>query len=132
MNSPNYKKQCVEIDDLQLNDEFKRIPADYAYWSGLYSEAKQVYLLAKIERSHVWARTRLELRETLTMQGERVTEARLDAEAEVNDEYHHARQEEALAEVEMVRLNGVLEAIKTKREMLISLGAHVRQEMKTF
>jgi hypothetical protein len=124
-------KECVTIDAAQLHDEFMRIPADYAYYSQQYADAKRVYLLDKMERGSIWARIRLETRETLTMQGERVTEARLDTEAEINEEYCDAKRKEIMSEVEMVKLYGILEAIKTKREMLISLGAHIRQEMKT-
>lgn len=124
-------KECVTIDAAQLHDEFMRVPSDYAYYSQQYADAKKVYLLAKMERGSIWARIRLETRETLTMQGERVTEARLDTEAEINEEYCDAKHKEIYAEIEMVKLYGILEAIKTKREMLISLGAHIRQEMKT-
>ena len=124
-------QECVDIDTRQLELEFQRVPADYAYWSEKYADAKQDYLLAKAGRATVYARVRLETREALTMQGERVTEARLDSEVEISDEYIAARRTEVLNEVEMVRLHGFLEALRTKREMLISIGAHVRQEMKT-
>ena len=124
-------QECVDIGTRQLDLEFQRVPADYAYWSEQYAEAKKSYLLAKANTKSTYARVRLETRETLTMQGERVTEARLDSEVEINAEYADARRSEILSEVEMVRLYGFLEAIKSKREMLISIGAHVRQEMKT-
>jgi hypothetical protein len=124
-------KDCVTIDQTNLQDEYQRIAADYAYWSEKCSVSQQTYLLRKMERQRMWAQTKIELRETLTMQGERVTEARLDTETEVNDEYCAAKEMEIIAEVDYTKLKGYLEAIKTKREMLISLGAHMRQEMKT-
>ena len=124
-------RECVSIDQANLQEECQRIAADYAYWSEKCAKAQQTYLLRKMERQRMWAQTKIELRETLTMQGERVTEARLDTEIEVNDEYCAAKEMEVISEVEYVKLKGYLEAIKTKREMLISLGAHLRQEMKT-
>jgi hypothetical protein len=41
-----------------------------------------------------------------------------------------ARAKEVAADAERVRLYGVLDALRSKRDMLISLGAHIRAEMQ--
>jgi len=130
MEAKDYQRQCVTIDDQNLHVEFCRVPADFAYWSSQYAGAKDCYMKAKLEREITRARLRMELREMLVQSGERVTEARIDSEVDVNPEWEDVRTREIEAEIDVVRLHGVLESIRTKREMLISLGAHVRQEMK--
>ena len=46
------------------------------------------------------------------------------------DEYRDVKSHEIRAEVERSRIRGVLDAILAKRDGLISLGAHIRAEMR--
>jgi hypothetical protein len=107
-----------------------RVPADLAYWNAQYAAANERFLTAKIEaertRSSLW----LEHRAKLEDAGKKPTEKMVDAAVESDDRNYDARVALMRAEVEKGRLNGILDAVRTKRDMIVSIGAHQRAEMQ--
>jgi hypothetical protein len=130
LNVDPYLVECVETDPLNLEREFVRLPSDYAYWSELYSRALTAMLLAKLKTKRVGARLRIGMREILEARKGKATESMVDAAVIESQEMQDTENEELAAEVEKVRLAGVLEAVKTKRECLVSIGATLRKEME--
>jgi hypothetical protein len=126
-----YLKDCVRIEPLALEEEFVRLPADLAYWNDRYSEAYKYHLERKIIREQLGAELSSKIRDGLEVAKKtRVTIAEVDGELLLNPEYQQARAKEVAADAERVRLYGVLDALRSKRDMLISLGAHIRAEMQ--
>lgn len=125
----SYLTECVSIDPLRLQEAFANIPAELAYWNEQYAEALRKQLHAKIEKDRLSAQIFFEKRVELKESDIRPTEAVLKAAVESDARYNVARSEEADAHAEAIRLKGVAEAVRTKRDMLVSLGAHVRAEM---
>lgn len=121
--------EAVQIEPLALQEEFIRTPRDLAYWNERYRNANQAFLESKIELERVEARQRIWHRERLVNEGGKVTESMVDAAVAMDDELYAARMEHVKKEVEKTRVNGVLDAIRAKRDSLISIGAHVRAEM---
>lgn len=119
--------EAVSIDPLNLEAEFADIPARLAEYNEKYAVAFRRHLAAKhlVERTH----STVYLRKREEASGERVTEALLTARVEVDEEYIDAQQTAAIAESNKVRLWGVLDALRAKRDALISIGAHARAEM---
>lgn len=126
-----YLHKCVSIDPLQLQQEFAEVAAELAYWNAQYADALGRQLLAKIDREKLAGQLFFDKRQELHDKDDgRVTEAAIKAAIEIDSQYNVARSEEADAQAEAVRLKGVAEAVRTKRDMLVSLGAHVRAEME--
>jgi hypothetical protein len=69
------------------------------------------------------------IREELLAKGDKATEKTVEASVECDAEYQEVRYRYVEAEAEKVRLAGIMEAMKSKKEMLISLGANLRVEM---
>lgn len=127
-----YLDDCVEIDELAIQDEYIRVSPDYAYWSERYSEAYKHHLELELNRKTIKAQAAKEVRaqiEGMRSAG-RVTVAEVDADVEVNSEYLVAKMAEIEADAKVKKLQGILEALRIKKEMLISLGAHLRQDMQ--
>jgi len=127
----SYLKSCVQIEPLALEEEYVRLPADLAFWNQRYSEVYRYWLERKVVLNEVRARIQIEERERLEMlaKGKRVTIGEVEDALILNPEYQQAKMKEIAAEAEKVRLWGVLDALRSKRDMLISLGAHIRAEM---
>jgi hypothetical protein len=132
-----YLKDCVRIEPLALEEEFVRMPADLAYWNERYAKAVRAHLIAKIDgdRSRAWARQALRIKFTNPenahmLGGGKVTEALLESHITVYPSVRAADDAEIEAEAKKIRLHGIIEAIRTKRDMLISLGANMRAEMQ--
>ncbi len=126
----DYLRECVKIEPLAIQEEFVRIPMDLAYWNARYARALKNYLMSKIEVDVMYARLEPEIRQALINAGAKVTEAQVKSAIESNEDYIAVRRDQVNAEVEKNELFGCLDAIRSKKEMLISLGAHLRAEME--
>lgn len=123
-----YLAECVQIEPLAIEEEFVRVPADLAYWNERYTRAVDAFHRAKIRVSKLEALLSIEHREALTANG-KATEKMIEAAVESDQRLLDARDSLVNAEVEKVRLAGYCEAVRTKRDMIISIGAHLRAEM---
>lgn len=120
-----------------LDEEFKRLPADLAYWGERNAVALREHLDAKANAKIVRARRELEIREKLRSEAptdakgkaERVTEGSVTCALESDDQVIEADVAERISEVEVVRIKVILDAIRSKKDMLVQLGAQYRAEM---
>lgn len=122
-----HQRKSVSIHPADLQDEFVRLPADYAYWSGQYADALERHLLAESAMDNEHARLYL-LRSIDTTK--KFTVEFLKASIQAEPTYQGREKEFILSKVEVTRLRGVLDAIQAKRDMLQQLGARVREEMR--
>lgn len=151
MEVEQYLKDSVDLAPEDLEGEFIRLPADLAYWNHQFALAVQEVHRAKFVREQTYGRRRTELREEL-VQAARDAYDTAHAEASdadkkklrlkaptvddidaavVSDEvYAEAKQREIEAEGTKARLYGVVDAVRTKRDMLIQMGADRRVEMQ--
>jgi hypothetical protein len=121
-----YFRQSVEITPEAIQEEFIRIPADMAYWGAKYAEASRTYLIAEQAVKEVRARLRLAIRETASA---KLTVDAVDAQVEGQAEYQSAKMAEIEAEAAKLLAKVKLDAVIAKRDMAMSLGAHLRAEM---
>lgn len=128
--SDEYLYECTHINDDDINNEFKRTSADIAFWSKKYADAVKESITAEINRKQVWSAKWIATKEMLVATGSRATIEDIKSNLETDNSVREARAREITAEFEKERIKGIMEAIRTKREMLISLGAHLRQEMQ--
>lgn len=124
-----YVKQSVAIDPVLVREEYVRLPADLATWNARLVAATERYLEADLVVDRTTARLTIEHRERLLACGEKATEAQVKAHVESDERWISARMDRIEAEVEKLRVRGVVDAVLTKRDMLISLGATIRQEL---
>jgi hypothetical protein len=124
-----YLGKCVRIDPLDIQSEFIRIPGDLAYWNDQYATALRAALMAKVDLEILKSQLDPLVRQALLDAGGKATEPMVGAAIETNDEVIEAKYHMVEAEVEKSRMYGTLDAIRSKKEVLISLGAHLRAEM---
>ena len=132
-----FVKDSVDIEPMALEQEYQRVPSDLAYWNERYARALKVHLTCKAGEKTYEAYLKIEHREALhaAREGEksgsgRVTESMVEAAVLTDPRYQKFQDERVNAEVEKVRIAGILDALRAKKDMLVSLGAHVRQEME--
>lgn len=127
-----YLKDSTLIEPMALEEEFVRLPSDLSFWNQRYADVYRYWLERKMVLAQVVAEVSQEQRERLEMEagGKRVLVGEVENALMLSKEYQQAKIKEIEAEAEKVRLWGVLDAIRSKRDMLISLGAHMRAEMQ--
>lgn len=136
-----YLFDCVTLDEDDLQGEYTRVSADMAYWTRRAAASEEAYLAAKAnvkrEEASAWLAVRDKLEEEEVQRADEedrkpkpAAVAVIDRHVVVHAGVHHAQA--TLARVARAReeARGVIDAIFTKREMLVSLGAHVRKEME--
>ena len=142
-----YLKDCVDISPEELEDEFIRLPADLAYWNHQYAETIKEAQRAKFLREQTFARLHTDLREEMMneareavvksleedskskMKAKAPTIADIESAVYTHAEYIAAKEREIQADGEKARLYGVVDAIRTKRDMIIQMGADRRAVM---
>lgn len=119
-------RAAVNIDPLFLKEEFVRIPGDLAYWNSQFAKAHREFLLAKLRANEIASTQRIILR------ADNVRKLTVDDMNSLVDEdidVRTARADLVEKEYERERIKGIVDAIRTKRDMVVSLGAHIRIEM---
>lgn len=125
-----YLRQCVNINPEDIQGEFVRVSGYLAYWNTKYAEAMKNHLHAKIDTKVLASRLDPIVRQALTAAGAKLTEAMVKAAIVEHEQMVEAERYEADCEVQKNLHFGYLDAIRAKRDMLISLGAHLRAEME--
>lgn len=125
-----YLADSVQIYPEAIQEEYVRLPSDLAYWGQRYTDALRAFLTAKVNLDRTEARLKIACRAELEAKNSKVTESMVSAAVDQHPEMEAARLGHIATEVEKVRLGGVLDAIRAKKDMLVSLGAHVRSEME--
>lgn len=152
--SPEYLRQSVEIAPDLLDEEFVQLSATVAFWNAQFAEACRARDFASLLVKQVKAKAEQKIRNLVTVANEaivavtdnatpdpktkgkpaapvaKLTEAAVAAavtlDAEVIEAEHHAIN----TDYEVNRLKGIVDAIRTKRDMVIQLGATRRLEME--
>lgn len=123
-------RSCIEIDPLDLNSAYVKMPANFAYWSEKYAQALRSELRLEQLLRNTESQLRIEKRELLELNGSRVTESMVESSVIRDPGFQKAKFSALEAEVDAVRLKGRVESIRMVRDMLSQLGAQVRAEMQ--
>jgi hypothetical protein len=126
--------EYTSIDPLNLNEEFARFPGQLAHANACVAEALDAFMVEKLRLERIEARLTIEWRERL-MDDATAGKGRAPSvdgvRARVVDDQRYvdayvARNE---AEVAYVHARGSAEAVRAKKDMLVSLGANIRAEL---
>jgi D-aminopeptidase len=120
-----YATRCLQIDLTDLVGEYQRIPQDMAYWASLAADAEQDYQLAKAEHDATYATAVL----AATASGIKPDLAR-KAAADANELVRETAAKLAQAAGERARARAMVDGLRAKLECAISLGHHVRAELR--
>ena len=123
-----YLYESVSIERTNINEEFIRVPADLAYWGEQCARSERDEAEAKAELERVEASLYKKHRALLELASGKITESMVNAEVVNSAQYHGARESLIEASEAVKHCKSVTEAVKSKRDMLISLGAQMRAE----
>lgn len=125
-----FLEQSVNIDDLLLDQEFIKLPAQLAHFTAHYAEAVRDYLMCKLNVETSRARAHLALKAEAELGSRKLTVADLDAMVSIDPDYLAAAMDLIEADVARQKLRGIVDAVTAKKDMLQSLGAKMRAEMQ--
>lgn len=125
-----YRESCLRIVPEAIQEDYIRLAADMGFWNEHYATAYSRWLELKMRRDTMYATRYAVVRAQLEANTEKKVPI-ADVEQAMSRDEGYLQASTALigAEAEKVRLWGVLDALRCKRDMLVSLGAHMRAEM---
>lgn len=124
-----YLRECVTIEPMALEEEFVRVPSDLAYWGARWADAQKAAALAKLQRDQVEAAIDAEHRAEAAAAGEKVTEKVIASRVASDDRMRACEIELIEAEARAARARAFADAVRAKKDMVVSLGSQVRAEM---
>lgn len=123
---------ATSIDRADLRGEYLRVASDYAAIGQRLAQATFDAEVASSEVKISEAQARDALRAQWEAGGVKITETALTAAVPDHKIVRTARESAADAQAERVRLQTILEAVRMKRDMLVSLAADSRREIDAF
>lgn len=124
-----YLRECVTIEPMALEEEFVRVPSDLAYWGAQWADAQKAASMAKLTRDQVEAAIDAEHRAEAAAAGEKVTEKVIASRVLLDSRMKAVEIELIEAEARSSRARAFCDAVRAKRDMVVSLGSQVRAEM---
>jgi len=121
-------KELFEINEFDLDKEYREQSALYAYFVSAFSEAERDHAAAVSHKELVIADCDEYYREKFLSDGRKVTENVIKSAIIQDDEYGRAIDREISAKHYYSTLKGIVKAMELRAEMLRSLGAKMRSE----
>ena len=126
-------KDAITVSPEALQEEFIRLPGDIAHWSGRYAQAVRLFLIAEAARREAEARAWLECKAagiaSAGEKGKAPTVDDLKAMVATRPEVLACVVEEIETAAEKERVRGIYEAVRTKKDAIVSIGATQRAEL---
>lgn len=143
---PDERKRATSIIPEAIQDEYAAVPSDLARWNMVAAQADEEVRRAELELD-VWeAERRLKVVEDWRAAVEAEAEVaaadkkkaaprppgedKIDAVVFADPDYRRRREAGIEAQRRKADALGMLDAIRAKKDMLISLGAHIRIELE--
>ena len=124
-----YAEECMALNQADLQAEFVRYTADLGYWGMQFAGKKQEENLAKLKKDVTAAELDVLARESLAGD-KKPTEGMVSAWVTKHPAMQEAEKELHAATYEMDKVRAVWDAMRSKRDMLVGLGAQQRAEMQ--
>lgn len=124
----DYLHRCLELEPAALTEEYKRVAMDQGYWNEKWALANRALLLAENEEEVVKARLFLRFKEGSG--GKSPTVDTVKAAVTIAPEYQEVHLRVLELQHERDYLKGVLDSMKTKRDMTSQMGHFMRLEME--
>lgn len=120
--------QDIDIDYEILEEHLEKAPAQYMYWTAVYSELKSnvagLEITIKRRRSAIAAKTI----ETYKKEGTRLTDKQLQAIVEDDEKLTKLEAKLAIAQKHVGKVYHMVEAVRMKSENCRSLAGFKRQD----
>lgn len=119
----------LSISKATLNEDFIEQAGKYAWWSVLAEIAKSYVESTKNAMEKAEAEADKRARTQLQLDGIKITETAVDRAIKLDEEYQAAVNAHLSAKKNAAILEKIARAFEQRKEMLINLGANLRNEL---
>lgn len=129
LHQPRPFRESLDVSPENIQSEYTRIMNEFGYYLSVATEAHRDYLMAKASlenfRAKLFASTKRKLEDDGEKSGDKLVEQMVRADSRLEAKV----QDVIEAQISREQTHNACTILSTKRDMLISLGAHVRTEM---
>lgn len=118
----------LAITEATLTEDYMEQAGKYAWWATLAESAKAHRDKKEIDRDKAEARADKRVRKELELDGMKITESLVKSRIKLDDEYLEAVAEYNKAKKNATILEKISRAFDHRKEMLISVGAQLRED----
>jgi len=129
---PGKEKKIIDLDELfdidetNLTKEYAKQASTYAYHGTLYNIADRAVMEMDAKKESTYAELDLAYRDEL--KDEKTTEGRIRSMVLTDEGYAEVLEKYAFAVYRKNTLKTIMDALKMRADMMISMGAHLRSE----
>jgi hypothetical protein len=116
------------IHEATIDQDYAQQAAIFAYFSTVQAGMEKALNDVKKEVEELYAEGDLDYRAQMDQEGEKYTEGKVKANILLDEDYSKKRDEQIRLEYDVAFIKAVVNALKMRAEMLVSLGANMRQE----
>ena len=120
--------EILEIHEIELTKHFAEQASIFGHFSIQLAEADRLMGVAKMEVEQEYAEADAYYRDEHNEAEEKYTESSIKAEISLDKNYTAALDKQRDTAHNVAVLKSIVNALKMKADMLISMGAHLRQE----
>lgn len=118
----------LAVSEETLNEDFSDQASKYAWWSVVAESAKGLRDELEVEVDVAESRADRKVREDLEMEGTKITESLVKSRIKLDEDYLSALRAYNASKRNAAVLERLLRSFEHRKEMLISFGAHLRNE----
>lgn len=118
----------LRIDENNITGAFLNQASIYGYFAILQAEAERRVSITDMEKDQYYADTDLYMRKKSELAEKKPTEPQIKSMVLMDQDYQDALDRHAQAQEDLSTIKAIVNALKMRADMLISLGAHLRQE----
>jgi hypothetical protein len=120
--------EITGIDETRLNEQFAEQPSLYAFFAIQLAEADRLVKVAQQALDQEYAAADSHYRKQYQVLEQKYTEAVIDGDVKQDEDYNKAVDVLQKAQHNKAKIKAIVDALKMRAEMLVSLGAHLRHE----
>jgi hypothetical protein len=118
----------IAIDKDDIDSEFIRLPSLYSYWARKKNDYEDYLNVVKIEFEIWFSKKKHEVNKRHALKSDKSREDYVILDYE--KEYFDWRDKISQTERNLENLKTMVESLKIKKDMLVSLGANMREDFK--
>jgi len=120
--------EVLDVYEERLTEHFAEQASIFGFFSVQLAEADRLFGIAKLGVDQEYALADAHYRNEHIEFEEKYTEPSIKAEIALDEDYQKALDKQYQAKYNMDVIKSIVNALKMKADMLISMGAHLRQE----
>ena len=112
-----------------IDFDMEELPGLLWHWGRLEADAQELHLTVKADLEQKHAEIYKRLKDFANRTGEKITEAQLNAQIELDIEYRHCVSAVIEADGRARRFKAVVESLRAKRDLIIQLAYNHRAQI---